>query len=86
MRRLYFFSNRSCCWWESSLKFGGHTLRALYGLLTTLKGELRARFPRGAAAMRLKSVGNMAEGGYRLGPRLNGKGSNSRRIGWFLAM
>lgn len=34
--RLYFFSNRSCCPWLSSLKFGGHTLRALYGLALSL--------------------------------------------------
>lgn len=62
MRRLYFFSNRSCCWTVSSLKLGGHTFRALYGLLTTDNGALRSRGPFADAAIRRKSVGNIAIG------------------------
>ena len=60
MRRLYFFSNRSCCWWLRSLKFGGQTFLAGYGLLAAASG---ARFVMGSFAdwaSRLMSVGNIA--------------------------
>ena len=59
MRRLYFFSNRSCCWWLSSLKFGGQTFRALYGFAAALNGTCFASGSLADWAMRLRRVGNM---------------------------
>ena len=60
MRLLYFFSKRSCCWWVSCLKLGGHTFRALYGLFAIVKGALFRRVSFDEAAMRLSVVENMA--------------------------
>lgn len=61
--RLYFFSKRSCCCGVRSPRFGGHTLRALNGVLAAVVVVLEPRIEdvtllRGSRERR-RSVGNM---------------------------